>query len=284
VTDLDESFGEGAAERKAGKPKRGESYEFPSSKVRNWDSLKKHAAEVLCFASPVKYEYKVRKIRTSKPDAEIDAFLRGMYKVDRVHKYACQMCHDPYARFEKCQITTGMEEELDAMYLCLCPNCASEYRRMRMDTGDVQDFMDDIRALEDHQITAEDPVEIKFGRESIWFTQTHIAEIRELMALKDAADQFKEGTGTDKTGARNHGSIPSEKREEDPMRERISSGTDVYKDYIGKRIFHKSEGYGIVTGCDGIYLEILFEKGSKAGKKTKYSLEACLSKGLIKIV
>ena len=284
VTDLDESFGEGAAERKAGKPKREESYEFPSSKVRNWDSLKKHAAEVLCFASPVKYEYKVRKIRTSKPDAEIDAFLRGMYKVDRVHKYACQMCHDPYARFEKCQITTGMEEELDAMYLCLCPNCASEYRRMRMDTGDVQDFMDDIRALEDHQITAEDPVEIKFGSESIWFTQTHIAEIRELMALKDAADQFKEGTGTDKTGARNHGSISSEKREEDHMRERISSGTDVYKDYIGKRIFHKSEGYGIVTGCDGIYLEILFEKGSKAAKKTKYSLEACLSKGLIKIV
>ena len=37
-----------------------------------------------------------------------------------------------------------------------------------------------------------DPVKIDFGNESIWFTQTHIAEIRELMALKDAADEYVE--------------------------------------------------------------------------------------------
>ena len=71
---------------------------------------------------------------------------------------------------------------------------------------------------------------------------------------------------------------------EDPEAEVVVAGTDVYKAYIGKRVRHKSVGYGIVRTCDGKYLGIEFEEGPKAGKVTNYSLEACLSRGLIEIV
>ena len=295
ITDLEESYGSGAVgggSTPTYTPQ--ETFEFPSARVKNWDSLRKHAAEVLVFASPVKYEYKVRKIRVSKPDSEIDAYLRSMYRVEESYKYACQMCHEPVATFEKCQLSTGMEKELDAMYLCMCPNCASEYRRMRSDAYDLQEFIDEITYLSEQDINSHDPVKIDFGNESIWFTQTHIAEIRELMALKDAANEYvepaskpiKKAESVKNTDDSQEVEIENVKAEEkeDPEAEVVVAGTDVYKAYIGKRVRHKSVGYGVVRTCDGKYLGIEFEEGPKAGKVTNYSLEACLSRGLIEIV
>lgn len=295
ITDLEESYGSGAVgggSTPTYTPQ--ETFEFPSARVKNWDSLRKHAAEVLVFASPVKYEYKVRKIRVSKPDSEIDAYLRSMYRVEGSYKYACQMCHEPVATFEKCQLSTGMEKELDAMYLCMCPNCASEYRRMRSDAYDLQEFIDEITYLSEQDINSHDPVKIDFGNESIWFTQTHIAEIRELMALKDVADEYVEPASkpikkaesvknTDDSQEVETENVKAEEKE-DPEAEVVVAGTDVYKAYIGKRVRHKSVGYGVVRTCDGKYLGIESEEGPKAGKVTNYSLEACLSRGLIEIV
>lgn len=288
INDLEESYGSGAVGGSTipiYSPQ--ETFEFPSARVKNWDSLRKHTAEVLVFAIPVKYEYKVRKIRVSKPDSEIDAYLRSMYKVEGSYKYACQLCHEPVPIFEKCQLSTGMEKELDAMYLCMCPNCASEYRRMRSDEYDLQEFLDEISMLDEQEIDSHDPVKIDFGNESIWFTQTHIAEIRELMSLKDAADEYVEPAQKPKSYDTLKVSDTVEKAselEDDSEVEEVHAGTDVYKDYIGKRILHKAEGYGIVRTSDGKYLGIEFEEGMKSGKVTNYSLEACLSKGLIQIV
>lgn len=297
ITDLEENYGSGAVTGgTAPVYTLQDTFEFPSAKVKNWDSLRKHVAEVLVFASPVKYEYKVRKIRVSKPDSEIDAYLRSMYRVEGSYKYACQMCHEPVAIFEKCQLSTGMEKELDAMYLCMCPNCASEYRRMRSDEYDLQEFLDEITYLEDQDINSHDPVKIDFGNESIWFTQTHIAEIRELMALKDAADEYVEPSTSSKQKKsesvkelkddceEDEAEVVASESEEDTEAEVVVEGTDVYKEYIGKRVLHKSVGYGVVRTCDGKYLGIEFEEGPKAGKVTNYSLETCLSKGLIQIV
>lgn len=297
ITDLEENYGSGVVTGDTAPVYTlQDTFEFPSAKVKNWDSLRKHVAEVLVFASPVKYEYKVRKIRVSKPDSEIDAYLRSMYRVEGSYKYACQMCHEPVAIFEKCQLSTGMEKELDAMYLCMCPNCASEYRRMRSDEYDLQEFLDEITYLEDQDINSHDPVKIDFGNESIWFTQTHIAEIRELMALKDAADEYVEPSTSSKQKKsepvkelkddceEDEEEVVASESEEDAEAEVVVEGTDVYKEYIGKRVLHKSVGYGVVRTCDGKYLGIEFEEGPKAGKVTNYSLETCLSKGLIQIV
>ena len=46
--------------------------------------------------------------------------------------------------------------------------------------------------MEDYQIGSMDPVKMDFENESIWFTQTHIAEIKELLALRDAVKHYKE--------------------------------------------------------------------------------------------
>ena len=91
--------------------------------------------------------------------------------------YACQMCHDAFANVEMCQIANGPAIELDAMNLCLCPNCAREYKKMKGDSDNVQCFLNSITELEDSEISGTEPVEMKFDGESIWFTQSHIAEI-----------------------------------------------------------------------------------------------------------
>ena len=293
-----------------------DSFEFPSARVKNWDTLRKHAAEVLSFAAPTKYEYKLRKIRVSRPDSEIDAYLKGMYKVDGAYKYACQMCHEPVNTFEKCQLAKEMEKELDPMYLCMCPNCASQYRQMRNDDSELQSFIESIKEMEDYQIGSMDPVKVDFENESIWFTQTHIAEIRELLSLRDAIHNYKESD--EKPVRKNLSEASSSKeaseiieskdseqyvaqrmkeaREEDNDSRKevdttqkdthyeVKPGTDVYKDYIGKEIKHKVEGYGTVTDFDGKCIYIVFKEGPKAGSPVKYSLEMCLSKGLIEII
>ena len=281
ITDLEENFG--GSESKGGfkKPVVPEdTYEFPSSRVKNWDSLRKHAAEVLCFASPTKYEYRVRKIRVSKPVSEVRAYLTNMYKVDRAYKYACQMCHEAFPNVEMCQIANSPEVELDPMNLCLCPNCAFEYKKMRADENDLRYFMEDIENLSDAEIGSMDPVEVEFGNETIWFTQTHIAEIRELMALQQAADEYKDnGAPSTKSSTKK-----VEEVEDDPEAEVVVSGIDVYKEYIGKKVKHKAGGTGVVTKCDGKYISIQFSTGPKVGQTINYSLEMCLKNGLIELI
>ena len=280
VTDLEENFGSSAGNNGSKKPVVPEdTYEFPSSRVKNWDSLRKHAAEVLCFASPTKYEYRVRKIRVSKPVSEVRAYLTNMYKVDRAYKYACQMCHEAFPNVEMCQIANSPEVELDPMNLCLCPNCASEYKKMRADEYDLEYFLEDIENLSDAEIGSMDPVEVAFGNETIWFTQTHIAEIRELRALQEAVDKYKDSAGS---GQKKPVDKPVQE-DDDPEAEVVVSGTDIYKDYIGKRVYHKGKrAHAVVKTCDGKYLGLKFE--NNPGKVSNFDLEMCLSKGWIEIV
>ena len=286
TADLDENFGSNATGSSGKKPIIPEdTYEFPSSKIKNWDSLRKHAAEVLCFASPTKYEFRVRKIRVSKPVSEVRAYLMNMYKVDRAYKYACQMCHEAFANVEMCQIANSPEVELDPMNLCLCPNCAAEYKKMRTDEYDLDYFLEDIENLTDAEIGSMDPVEVAFGNEAIWFTQTHIAEIRELMALQNAADEYKEPTTSVKPMTQPTDIVDEvDETEDEPEEEVAIAGTDVYKGYIGKRVKHKAGGTGIVKGVDEKYISIEFEDGPKAGKTINYSLEMCINKGFLEIL
>lgn len=165
------------------------SSEFPSKKVKNWELLRRHVIEAFAYADPVTYEKKLRSFRVSTPDSEIRAYLSGMYKIDGSSDFACQMCHDHFPRFERYQISKKMDEELRVMYLCMCPNCASELKALFTNSMIRQEFIDKIKKLTKQDIDSHDPVKIDIGDKSIWFTQTHIAEIKELLALKDAAGE-----------------------------------------------------------------------------------------------
>ncbi|MCM1214751.1 MAG: ATP-binding protein [Lachnospiraceae bacterium] len=195
VTDLDNNFGGNSVNGSGSLPPvyQEDTYKFPSARVKNWDSLRKHVAEVLCFAKPVEYAECIRSIRVSKPENEVKAYLKSMYRTD-VNKYACQMCYDSFSTVEMCQIANLPEKELDPMHLCLCPNCAVKYRQMRTNETGLRDFLTEIKNLTDVEIDNSDPVGILFADEMIYFTQTHIAEIRELMILQEEADKYEDSS------------------------------------------------------------------------------------------
>lgn len=267
ISDLEENYGANASGAFSDET---DEYDFPSSNVKNWDALKKHAAEMLCFADPVNYEYKVRRIRVSKKEQEVRAYLMNMYRIEGTYTYACQMCHRITGDFKSTQIINNPTLELDPMNLCLCPNCAAKYTALRNDGCEVQLFIDKIDGLSDREIGSSNPVSIGVGCEEIWFTQTHIAEIRELRTLKAQAESSKTNNLSGcmmKLSDENEGA------------------TRVYDQYVGKRVKHKSIPYiGTVNSCDGTYISIIFDDGPKAGVPVKYLLESCLKQKLLEVI
>ena len=142
-------------------------------------------------------------------------------------------------------------------------------------------FLDSIAELEDSDINGVDPVEMDFDGESIWFTQSHVAEIRELMALQDEAENYSENSSKNSSTRSNKEDEATVTSEEEP----VNAGTDVYKEYVGKRIYHKGyKAHGIVISCDGTYLEVQFKDGNRAGQNVRFSLQMCLEKGLLQLV
>ena len=233
------------------------SYAFPTAKIKNWDTLRKHAAEMLCFADPVKYDYAVRRIRISNRDKEARAYLMNMYRYDGLYKYACQMCHDSCANIEKTEIFNSPETELDPMHLCLCPNCAAKYRKLRNNETEMEYFKNSILALTESEMTRDDYVAFDFGDCELWFTQIHIAEIQSLIKL--ALD------------AQNKGLEAPEVVEDEQEQE----GLSVYAAYLGKKLKRKRDGYlGEITAIDidEDRLTVKTLNGEHAGKEMKIAL------------
>lgn len=162
----------------------GEDEEFPCARVKNWLLLKKHVAEELVCASPVEYKYLVRHIRTSKNYAIVKEYLRNMYASRGGKTCACQMCHQFYDSRCSEQLFNLAEVELSSMNLNLCPKCAREYKALRSDDGVMQRFRQNILDLSKEDIGSSDPVSISLQDHDIWFTQIHIAEIRESLRLQ----------------------------------------------------------------------------------------------------
>lgn len=64
-------------------------FEFPTGHVKNRKALKKHAAQILSYASPTVYATVVRRIRVSHPQDDVRAYLMNMYRVNSSYWYAC---------------------------------------------------------------------------------------------------------------------------------------------------------------------------------------------------
>lgn len=248
---------------------------FPTLHVRSWDALRKHVAEMLIYADPVRYEEKIRSIRVSNHPREAKAYLSNMYRHegnDRF-KFACQLCHETCSSFETTEIFLKPETELDPVNLCLCPNCAAAYRRMRSN----KDLMESIRGafltMKDTDIENSDYVAIALDEDDeLWFTQTHFAEIRELMMLSEEV--------------KSSGQVTSVSVDADD--DNAKSGLSVYAGYIGKTIRRRDGFEGTVTDVttngDYSYVEVHVTGGKDAGKNMKIQLSFILkNKGLYSI-
>ena len=236
---------------------------FPTLHVKSWDALRKHAAEMLIYADPVRYEERVRSIRVSNHPREAKAYLSNMYRHEGINrfKFACQLCHETCSSFEATEVFLKPETELDPVNLCLCPNCAAIYRKWRSDSG----IMDKIRRAfletKDADIENSDHVSIPIDDDDeLWFTQTHFAEIRELMKL---AEDVKSPT-----------TQPTRAAQSDDEHEK--SGLSVYAGYIGKTIRRKDGLVGVVTNVDDKYLYVHATAGKDAGTDKKISLSFVL--------
>lgn len=268
AADLTEHFGSGTG-RLPVSTSDGEDeydYEFPVVRVKNWETLKKHAAEMLCFADPVKYEYKVRSFRVSNKAKEARAYLLNMYRYDGVYKYACQMCHDSCSNIEASEIFNNPETELDPMHLCLCPNCATLYRQLRGNTAIMGVLKQDILRLSEGDITSDDYVTLDVDGQELWFTQIHIAEIQALLRLSEDVQSGKKED------------IPVEETGDDDDK----GGLSVYSSYVGKRIKRKDGFLAEVVSVDDQYLTAKVitpsnRGGPKAGEETKIQLSFVIS-------
>ena len=186
VTDADKYENELIEDEKDGvfNPNAWVSTDFPNRKIRNMDSLIEHVRQQFFCADPVTYKKILRQIRVSKDSKAVRAYAMGMYTNDGNTKI-CQMCKQQTDQVEVTAIANyGIE--LDQLNLCLCPNCAGRYKIMR--NADKEKFKNEMeQAIRNLDIDDESgEYEIELNSEiSLYFTQTHVAEIQEIFDLLD---------------------------------------------------------------------------------------------------
>lgn len=175
-----------------------EDFEFPEEKVKNWELIKRHSMQLFAYAEPVLYQQKLRQIKVSGNTSAIKTYLQHAYRALYSTRYFCQLCHKPFVRIESCQIHEPgqAEKELEPMHLCMCPNCAGEFRLFRAG-DDYSKFLLQLKNLTEEDIESCSPVVVTTPIGEIWFTQTHIAEIIELLNLQERCkDKNEPGKST----------------------------------------------------------------------------------------
>ncbi len=264
TADLNERYGESGRAEEAIEEVQ---LPFPSLNVKSWEALRKHAVEMLIYADPTRYEMRLRSIRVSNHPREAKAYLQNMYRHEGNNrfKFACQLCHETCSSFEATEVFPKPETELDPVNLCLCPNCAAAYRRLRTNEEIMGNIRKAFLTKSDADIENGDYVVVSIDDDdALWFTQTHFAEIRELIRLTEEAKITKE--------------MPP--AEASPNEETEKSGLSVYDGYVGKTIRRKDGFVGTVTeiipsGKDA-YLIVHVTGGKDAGKDTKIQLSFIL--------
>ena len=236
---------------------------FPTLHVRSWDALRKHAAEMLIYADPVRFEARIRSIRVSNHPREAKAYLSNMYRHEGNNrfKFACQLCHDTCSSFEATELFAKPETELDPVNLCLCPNCAAAYRKLRANATIAESIRRVFLTMKETEIESGDYVSVPIDDDDeLWFTQTHFAEIRELMRLSEEVKNAKQAA-------------PAVPAAEDKSEK---SGLSVYSSLVGKTIRRNDGFVGVVTKVDEKYLYVHVIGGKTAGKDTSIDLSFVL--------
>ena len=234
-----------------------EQYDFPIRRVRSWEKLRKHVAEVYCFANPVTYAYVKRSIRVSNRGEEARSYLKNMYAYEDINKYACQLCHEPCYNFSAVGMFKDNKKELEQMHVCLCPNCSIEYQRFRNNEANSARLKEDILALQEDEIKETDYVPLAVNANELWFTSRHIAEIQGLLCLdKEFPDTSGHEEGCETKG---EGTIPKTtegaahreayvKAIKVARVENINTAERYGSLYVGQELQHSRFGKGTIKG------------------------------------
>jgi hypothetical protein len=155
---------------------------FPARRVWNRERLAEHIEREFFCADPVRYKEKLRQIRISPSPKKARQYVSDMYTNDSGTRI-CQMCKKEADSFQATEIA-NFGVEMSPLRLCLCPTCAQQYKQLR--DGNKEDFKAKLKeAL--HETSNENP-------DNVWtvslpddvqvhFTETHLAEIQEIVSL-----------------------------------------------------------------------------------------------------
>lgn len=157
--------------------------DFPIHRVYNVDNLIRHVRESFFCADPITYKEVLRSIRVSKSKSA-RSYVTGMYTNEGKMKL-CQICMEPSDNIEATEIANyGME--LSQMNLCLCTNCARNYKNIRdVNKEDFKKKMKEAIKGLDSREDADTYDVILDDNMTIHFTQTHLMEIQTLFQLID---------------------------------------------------------------------------------------------------
>jgi len=88
------------------------------------------------------------------------------------------MCVKPNTYWEVTELFEKPDKELVQLNLSLCPNCAFKYRALRKKLAIMEKFKNSI--IESYPKTNQ---EIVLDNEKIRFTETHLAELKEMLII-----------------------------------------------------------------------------------------------------
>lgn len=135
----------------------------------------------------------------------------------------------------------------------------------------------------------------------IWFTQTHIAEIVELLKIKNQAEEeedFKSGKKavagaplpTKRTEPQSAAPVHkqtavgfvTQRNKSDAERKKLDELADMqdvsyYMNAVGRRVYHTvTNKYATIVSCDGHYIVLRFDEPNGQTQEKSYSLAMCM--------
>ena len=155
---------------------------FPARRVWNRERLAEHIEREFFCADPVRYKEKLRQIRISPSPKKARQYVSDMYTNDSGTRI-CQMCKKEADSFQATEIA-NFGVEMSPLRLCLCLTCARQYKQLR--DGNKKDFKAELKeAL--YEASNENPDDVWTvslpDDVQVYFTETHLAEIQEIVSL-----------------------------------------------------------------------------------------------------
>lgn len=167
-----------------------ENEEHISRPVRDLSKLRTHAKNVFYNAQKVRYEEKSRRERVTRKEDEERGYLTEFYALQGKLGYICQMCGKSKEYFESCELLNEPQKELPPMNLCLCLDCAMKFRAIRREKAGMEKFLSEICGVTDTDLADDYPIRVPLDHTNdITFSQTHLAEIKELLKLQEYGEQ-----------------------------------------------------------------------------------------------
>lgn len=160
--------------------------EFPIRYVVNRDRLERYVENQFYAADPVRYKEVVVRQRQNGNQQINRAYVKGMY-TNQFGKIICQSCRRIMTDKEIYAVEiANFGVEMEQLRLCLCPNCYQKYEAIKKTRSD--EYKNSIkRAMENALISLREPYyKVSASVDmSLYFTQTHLAEIQNILQLLD---------------------------------------------------------------------------------------------------